>query len=86
MTTDSSDEPIRWDDLNERTRINLCCDLIATDSAWFYDAVTDLPAHECVELLRALKDSKLGRRMRRAVVDLCRKEVERRLESGDFLP
>jgi hypothetical protein len=80
------DDPPCWHDLDERTKANLCCDLIAADSAWFFDAVTDLPVSACIDHLRSLNDSALGELMRRAVLELCRGEIERRLDGGDFLP
>jgi hypothetical protein len=80
------DDPPQWIDLDERTQVNLCCDLIGEDDAWLFDSITDLPLPKCVEMLRAMNDCDLGRELRLVVMGMCKKEVERRLECGDFLP
>lgn len=80
------EDPPQWIDLDTRTQVNLCCDLIEADSAWLLDAITDIPVPDALAHLRAMNDAKLGRCMRRAVMELCRNEVERRLARGDFLP
>jgi len=77
-------DPPQWVDLPESEQVRLSCGLIDEDDAWFYDALTDMHKGRCVAALLRMDSSPLGLELRRCVLDLCRKEVERRLENWEI--
>jgi hypothetical protein len=80
------DEVLEWDDIDERERVQMCCDVIAGCGDFLDDALTDLSPAAVVTALRAMDYAALGRLLSDALVQGCKTEVEKRLASGDFLP
>jgi hypothetical protein len=78
------DDPPQWIDLTERTQVELCCSVMEGDDGWFHDSVVSMAVRPCLAALRRMDESPLGLEMRRAVLDTCRKEVERRMDEGEL--
>jgi hypothetical protein len=78
------DDPPTWGELSELHQVELCCQVIDAEVGWLHDALSMMSEPVCLAALKRMDDTPLGLELRRAVLDTCRDEVEKRLQDGDW--
>lgn len=78
--------PRNWkpfDEHDSRDQASLVSELCKRDMGWFYESISERgnPA-AFLAALQSEDDVELGRLIRRATYDYCRKEIDKRLEDG----